>query len=410
MGKDVRVTIIVGGGQAGARAAKALRTAGYTGAIRIYGAETHLPYERPILSKAMLQNEATEIPFVFSAQAYDELEIDVITGMGVAAIDREAKLLRLADGSEAAYDMLLLATGSRLRPLAINGFSDRNILALRTLDDCRAISRRAGRDTKVAVVGGGFIGLEVAATLAARGCHVSVIEMADRLLPRLGCPEASAMVLDHHRRSGIDVRLGASLVESDGRSLFLADGDKIEADLVLAGVGVVPETSLAEAAGLDVRDGILVDEYGRTSDPSIFAAGDATRHYNPRYGDHIRLESWQNANLQAEAAGRAMAGDPIAYDDVPWLWSDQGSLNLQMAGHPAGVDTTVVRGDPGSEEGIALFQFAGTHLVGGVTVNRGKEMPLIRRMLAEGFATGRPESLADTSVPLRKILSSKVTV
>lgn len=408
MGRGEDIAVIVGAGQAGARAAKAMRDAGFEGRIRMFGAEAHPPYERPLLSKSLLQSAATTIPFMFAAEAYDEMAIEFLPNMRVTAIDRGRKSVALHDGSSAQYDKLLIATGSLARPLAIPGYPQERILSLRTLDDCAAIRDRLASRPPVAVVGGGFIGLEVAATMAGQGCSVVVLEAADHLLPRLGCRAASDMVLAHHRAAGIDVRLSARVTGGGSDHILLADGCQVEAAFVVAGIGIVPATELAEAAGLEVADGILVDAFGQSSDPSIFAAGDVTRHFNPRLGRHIRLESWQNANLQAETAGRAMAGERVPHDAVPWLWSDQGSLNLQMAGAPDAVDRSIIRGRPGSEEGITVFQFSGDTLVGGLTVNRGKEMPLVRRMLSEGFF-GAPDSLADDATPLRKILTSKAT-
>lgn len=400
--------VIVGAGQAAARAAKAMRDAGFDGTITMFGAEAHLPYERPLLSKALLNDPLCPVPFVFPPATYDELSIDVKTGSLVESIDRDAKRVILATGESLPYDRLLLATGSRLRPLAIEGYPADHILSLRSLDDCRAIETRLAAQPSVAVVGGGFIGLEVAATMAGRGCAVTVVEFADKLLPRLGCAQASEMVLEHHRAIGVDVRLSTQVLHGEPGFLDLSDGTRIEAAFVVAGVGVVPETSLAEAAGLAVADGILVDEYGQTSDPSIYAAGDATRHYSPLFGREMRLESWQNANMQAEAAGRSMAGVPSAYSEIPWLWSDQGTLNLQMAGAPADVDRVVVRGDTQSGEGITVFQFFGDKLVGGVTINRGKEMTLVRRLLAAGSLALPPEQLADTAIALRQFMPKAV--
>lgn len=408
MGMADGVAVIVGAGQAGARAAKAMRDARFEGSIRLFGAEAHLPYERPLLSKALLQDSAALVPFVFDANAYVEQGIEVVTDCTVESIDRARRSVHVSRGEDVHYDHLLIATGSRLRPLVIQGYPAERILSLRTLDDSRAIEQRLGARPAVAVIGGGFIGLEVAATMAGRGCQVTVVEMADRLLPRLGCAQASELVRDHHMRAGIDIRLGTHVLGGGTAHLDLSDGTRINADFVVVGVGVQPETRLAEAAGLDVSDGILVDEFGRTSDPSIYAAGDVTRHFNPLLGRHVRLESWQNANLQAEAAGRSMAGLPSAYAEVPWLWSDQGSLNLQMAGAPDAVDHVVVRGEPSGAEGLLVFQFHEGRLVGGLAINRGKEMPWIRRMLASGTLALAPEMLADVGIPLRQFLPPKV--
>lgn len=396
--------VIIGGGQAGARAAKAMRDAKFQGSIKILGAEPHLPYERPLLSKALLKDAAHPVPFVFPAHNYDELCIEVVTDCMVERIDRDQQVVLRADGSTTPYDVLLVATGSKLREIAIPGYPPEQILALRTLDDCRMIEARLSSRPAVAVIGGGFIGLEVAATMAERGCQVSVIEIADRLLPRLGCNEASQMVLDHHRAAGIDIHLSTRIAGGSTSSLDLDDGCSIPADFAVVGVGVMPDTRLAEEAGLDVGDGILVDEFGRTSDPAIFAAGDVARHYNAFLGRHVRLESWQSANLQAETAGRAMAGVLQPYNDVPWLWSDQGALNLQMAGAPERFDRAILRGDPASGEGISVFQFRDDRLVGAFTVNRGKDMALIRRMLAQGAAADSLESLADDTIPLRRLV------
>jgi NADPH-dependent 2,4-dienoyl-CoA reductase/sulfur reductase-like enzyme len=279
------------------------------------------------------------------------------------------------------------------------------MLMLRTLDESRAIEQRIRPGASVAIIGGGFIGLEVAAALRERGCRVVVIEVAELLLPRLGCAEASRRVLDHHCAAGIDIRLSSTVVEADGASLHLSDGTALAVDFVVAGIGVIPETGLASAAGLEVNDGIVTDEFGRTSDPDIFAAGDVTRHYNPLFGRHLRLESWQNANAQAAAAGRTMVGSPTLYAEVPWVWSDQGELNLQMAGAPFDVDETILR--RGDEDGLTVFQFSGDRLVGGVTVNRGQEMTPIRRMLLTGELADDRQLLADPAIPLRRFIMGR---
>lgn len=402
-----RTVVIVGGGQAAARAAKAMRGAGFDGRVVIVGDEAHHPYERPMLSKALLLDPAMPVPFVLPEQGYAEAGIEVKLGCRAVEIHREARVVELQDGNRLHYDTLLLATGSSIRTLAIPGVADEAIWTLRTLDDARRLEAALRDKPSVAVIGGGFIGLEVAASAATLGCAASVIETADRLLPRLGCPEASRAVLDHHRSRGIDVRLGVSVERGEGDTLLLSDGAAARADIIVAGIGVTPNTALAEAAGLDVDDGILVDEYGRTSDPDIFAAGDVTRHFNPALGRRVRLESWQNANAQAEAAARTIAGVPTASTEVPWVWSDQGDLNLQIAGAPRAVDRAIVRGNSAADDGMSVFQFAGDHLVGGVTLNRGKEMPLIRRMLAQPNLTIDPVALADPTVPLRRLMPAR---
>ena len=399
--------VILGGGQAAARTAKAMRGAGFDGAITIIGAEPHAPYERPMLSKALLLAPETPVPFVFPPQTYADLDIELRTGCAGLFIDRRAQTVSLADGSAVSYDRLMIATGGRLRRLSIPGVPSEAILYLRDLDECRALEAKLRAKPSLVVIGGGFIGLEVAASAAMLGCRVTVIEAADRLLPRLGSPEASAAVLAHHRALGIDIRLNTGVSRGEGDILFLHDGSTVDAQVIVAGIGVVPETALAEEAGLGVDDGVLVDEFGMTSDPLIFAAGDVTRHFHPLLGRRIRLESWQNANMQAEAAGRAMAGVQTPYQEIPWLWSDQGDLNLQMAGAPAAVDRTVVRGQPDGAEGASIFQFDGERLVGAVTLNRGKDMTMIRRLLGQNALALPIEQLADETVPLRGFMPAR---
>lgn len=402
-----RGVIVVGAGQAAGRAAKAMRGAGYAGPITIFGDEPHLPYERPVLSKGGLMEARAAAPQVLGDADCASLDIAVRTATAVAAIDRTAHEVVLENGERAGYDKLLIATGGKVRRLSIAGVAPEAIFYLRTIDDAERIGERLRGRPDMVVVGGGFIGLEVAASAAKLGCRVTVVEAADRLLPRLGCPDASAYVLAHHRAAGIDIRLGTHVVRGDGDRLILSDGAPIPAGLIVAGIGVAPDTALAETAGLACDDGILVDEYGRTSDPAIFAAGDVTRHYHPLLGRRIRLESWQNANVQAEAAGRTIAGEPTVAAEIPWLWSDQGDLNLQMAGAPEAIDATVVRRGDGDAEGIAVFQLSGGRLVGGVTLNRGKDMPLIRRMLTHGALTPDPAALADPAVPLRRLIPAR---
>ncbi len=401
------VSLVVGAGQSGARAAKAMRDSGFQGSITLLGAEPHFPYERPLLSKTLLLDRSAAVPFVFDKQTYVDRGIEVRIGCSVEAIDRKNKVVSLADGASLRFDHLLLATGCRVRRLEIEGMPADQPLTLRSLNDSRRIEELLATKPDVAVVGGGFIGLEVAASAAARGCKVSVIEAAPQLLPRLGCEVVSDIVLAHHVRAGVAVFLGARVSRAESNRLFLSGGQEVCADLVIAGIGVEPDTRLAEAARIDVQDGILVDEYGMTSDPAIYAAGDVTRHFSPCLGRHVRLESWQNANDQAEAAGRSMGGSPTVYSEIPWLWSDQGDLNLQAAGAPLTVDRVIVRREQDDCSGISVLQFQGGCLVGGITVNRGKEMPLIRRLLAHPLVVVDPESLSDAKIPLRRFLPER---
>ncbi|MDH7797722.1 MULTISPECIES: FAD-dependent oxidoreductase [unclassified Beijerinckia] len=402
MVQDVRAVVIVGGGQAGAQTAKALREHGYDGALTLIGAEKHLPYERPNLSKACLLDPSAIPPIVIDAAFCQEREIELMTGRQALSIDRARRRLVLDDGSERPYDRLVLATGCAPRQMTLKGLDPERIFYLRTLDDARALQPRLTRGSSMAIVGGGFIGLEVAAGAQSLGCRVTVLETAPILLPRLGSAKASALVLAHHRQAGIDIRLGTRIEYADGSRLVLSNGEAIKADTIVAGIGVIPEAALATKAGLDVDDGILTNAFGETSDSSIFAAGDVTRHFNPLLQRYIRLESWQNANLQADTVARSLLGQRVPYAEVPWLWSDQGDLNLQAAGAPTHVDTTVFRGS--EDEGLSIFQFAQGVLVGGITFNRGKDMPVIRRLLRQSTPIVDPAALADDSTPLRNFL------
>ena len=398
--------VIVGAGHAGGRAVKVLREAGFKGTVTLIGAEPHLPYERPPLSKEFLQVPGARHSAVLEPDYVQQQDIQVRLGCSVVSIDRGRRVVTLDDASEVAYDRLLLATGASVRQLSIPGYPAADIHYLRTIADARALERRLAPERRVAIIGGGFIGLEVAASAHARGCEVVVLEAADRLLPRLGSAEASQHVLWHHVRCGIDVRLGARLAGSDGRRLQLTDGGVLDTDLIVAGIGVSPNIELASRAQLATDDGIVTDEYGRTSDPNIFAAGDVTRQWHPALGRRVRLESWQNANLQAEAAARSMMGLTPMQCEPPWVWSDQGSLNLQVAGAPAEIDRTIVRRDD-VDGSTSIFQFLGERLVGGITLNRAKEMPLIRRVLTDLTSSFDASMLADASISLRRAMRTK---
>jgi NADPH-dependent 2,4-dienoyl-CoA reductase/sulfur reductase-like enzyme len=399
--------IVIGGGQAGGRAIQAMRRAGFAGEIVLIGDERHLPYERPPLSKDfLLKGSAAKMPTVLDQAYADENQITLKLGAAAVGIDRANQRVALSDGSDVAYDRLLLATGARLRRLALPGSDRPNVLYLRTLDDSLAIESYLKPDASILVIGGGFIGLEVAAAARARGAKVTVLEAAPKLLLRMGVPPVSDFVLRYHRSLGIDIKLETFVLEIEAddrvRAVTLSNGERLATDLVVVGIGIDPETKLASEAGLEVKDGIITDEYAVTSDPKIFAAGDCTRHFNPRLGRQLRLESWQNAQMQAETAGKGMAGERVAYDGVPWIWSDQNDLNIQVAGAPDKVTDLVTRGDVEKGE-FALFQYDGDRLVGGITVNFAREMPIIRRMLASDKAFPK-DQCADATVKLRDLL------
>lgn len=385
----------------------ALRAAGFRGAVLLVGAEPHLPYERPPLSKELLQaRPGTTFRPMKDRAWYETQGISLHLGEPAVAIDPEARTVETAGGASLPYDRLLLTTGGRVRRLTVPGSDLAGIHYLRTLDDSRMLEAQLSPNTRIAVIGGGFIGLEVAASARLRGAHVTVLEATDRLMARAVEPAISAAFLALHVERGVAVRLGAGLVRFEGSGqverVVDSNGVILPIDLAVVGVGIQPEVEMAAAAGLAVDDGIAVDEFCRTSVPDIFAAGDNAFALNPLLGRRLRQESWQNAQNQATAAARAMLGDPIPYAEQPWVWSDQFEANLQIAGAPDRWDETVFRGDPTARNGFALFQMRDGVVVGAQTVDRGRDMRFIRRLIAQS-ARIDPRVLADESVAMKDI-------
>ena len=398
--------IVVGAGHAGGRAVEALRAQAFTGRIVLVGAEPHLPYERPPLSKELMQEKpGFDFSFIRERAFYADNEVELCLGVAAAELDVAARRLALADGRELAWDKLLLTTGGRVRRLDLPGAGLANIHTLRTLDDARAISAALIPGARLVIIGGGFIGLEVAASARQRGAHVWVLEAAGRLMGRAVSPDVAAALMDLHRTNGVEVRLGAAIsaFEGGGKVAAVVTGDgPLAADLVVVGIGISPDVELASAAGLEADNGIVVDEHCRTSAPNVFAAGDATNHFSPIYGRHMRLESWLNAQNQAIAAARNMCGVDAPYAEVPWFWSDQFDANLQMAGAPQEWDEIVTRGDIGARDFIS-FQIAGGRVVGATCVNRARDMAVARRLISRQ-APVTPSALADADTPLRSLL------
>jgi 3-phenylpropionate/trans-cinnamate dioxygenase ferredoxin reductase subunit len=328
--------VIVGAGETGARAASALRENGFDGAITLVGDEEHPPYERPPLSKAVMQAEDhPPVPHIAHALRFDAMEIAHDIGRRAVAIDRGGRLLRLADGSVIPYGRLLIATGAKPRKLAIPGGDA--LLYLRTFADALVLRSHLVPGRRLAVIGGGFIGLEIAASARKRNCDVTVIEAAPRILMRGVPAEIAEVVAARHRAEGVTLKTGVGLERLEKRdggvAVILADGSEVVADGVVAGVGAVPETGLAEAAGLKIDNGVATDAHLRTEDENIFAAGDCCSFPHPLYGGRrIRLEAWRNAQDQGAYAAKAMIGAADEYAAVPWFWSDQYDLHLQVAG------------------------------------------------------------------------------
>jgi len=398
--------VIVGAGHAGGCAASALRAAGHKGPVTLLGIEPHPPYERPPLSKELLQGAVpTEKTYLRPAAWYAEHEVDLRLGAEAVEIDRAAGRVRLADGESVAYDSLLLTTGARPRLLRIPGGEGPRVFYLRDIADSLRLRERLVPDVRFAVIGAGFIGLEVAATAKKRGAAVTVLELAPQVLARVTPPEIADYVGDLHRRNGVVLRTGVAVtaIEESGDHLVivLKDGERIEADYAAIGIGAVPNTEVAAAAGIVCEDGVRVDQFGHTSDDHVFAAGDVTRHFNPIVGRYIRLEAWQNAQNQALAVAKVMAGGTQPFAEVPWFWTDQFDMNLQMAGAPERWDELVFRGDP-AERSFTVFHLEGGKVVAVTTVNAIRDMRWGRMLIERGRAVDRA-LLADKQVKLQDL-------
>jgi NADPH-dependent 2,4-dienoyl-CoA reductase/sulfur reductase-like enzyme len=398
--------VIVGAGHAGGSAAAALRTAGHKGGITLIGSERYPPYERPPLSKELLAGAIPhEKTYLRPETFYAETGIDLKLGTTVAAIDRKTQRLEFEGDGTLPYDALLITTGARARCLPLPGGDGQRVFYLRDIDDALALRKRLEEGTRLAVIGAGFIGLEVAATARKRGAAVTVLELAPYPLARVAAPEIGEFLADLHRRKGVDLRTGIKVtaIEDIGAGLrILADGaEPIFVDYAAIGIGAQPNTELAQAAGVEVRDGILVDAFGRSNDPAIFAAGDVTRHLNPLLGRQIRLEAWQNAQNQAIAVAKIMGGGTDAFSEVPWFWTDQYEINLQMAGAPDRWDQVVWRGEP-AEPGFTLFQLWEGKPVAAVTVNNARDMRFARMLIQKGLQVD-PAALANKAVKLQDL-------
>jgi len=396
--------VIIGAGQAAAQAVATLRAEGFAGALTIVGDESFPPYQRPPLSKAYLQGTfERERLFLKPDAFYTEAHCELILGIAATAIDREKRTVALADGRAIPYDKLLLATGARVRKIPVAGADLPGIFYLRGIADVDAMRAHFVPGAKLAVVGGGYIGLEVAAVARKAGLDVTVFEALDRVMARAVSPRLSEFYEKVHRDAGVvfHMNTGVEAFEGAGKlQAVRAGGKSYPADIALVGIGVLPNVEIAGAAGLACDDGIKVDRHCATSDPAIFAAGDCTRHHG-RDGNLIRLECVQNAIDQAKHAALAMVGKPVPYGEVPWFWSDQYDLKLQIAGLARPGDRLVLRGDP------ATRKFAVFHLRDGVVaaveaVNAAPEYIVGRKLIAEGQRVA-PERLADQAIPMKNI-------
>ena len=396
--------VIVGAGQAGVQAVASLRAEGFAGAITMGGDEAFAPYQRPPLSKAYLLGTFERDRLFLKPDAfYRESACELILGIGVQAIDRVAKTVSLSDGRALPYDMLFLATGTRVRPIRCPGAGLAGIHYLRSIADVDRLRPALEKGKRLAVVGGGYIGLEVAAVAAKHGLDVTVFEALKRVMARAVSRPVSDFFEQVHRAAGVKLLLntGVEAFEGTGKLKAVRAGGKSHpADLALVGIGVVPNMELAKAAGLPCEDGIVVGENCATADPAIFAAGDCTWHVG-REGIPLRLESVQNAIDQAKHAALAMVGKPRPYHEVPWFWSDQYDLKLQIAGLARTSDHIVVRGNPASRK-FAVFHLRDGAVAAVEAVNAPLEYLVGRKLIADG-ARVASERLADTSIPMKNM-------
>lgn len=410
MSAAVGRVLIIGAGQAGGEAAQRLRAAGFEGDITLCGDEPIPPYQRPPLSKKYLSGELPlDRLFLRPAETYDAENIRTFFGRRAVWIDRTAKRVRFEGAHELPYDALILATGTRPRPLPAPGADLPGVHVLRTAADVDAIRPRFKPGAKMVVIGAGYIGLEAAAVARQTGLEVTVLEAAARPLARVTSPEVAGFFLDAHTAAGVRFMLSAQAAvikgETSVRAVGLADGSEIEADLVIVGIGVIPETGLAEKAGLTVQNGIVVDGQGRTDDPSIYAIGDcASRPLAAVGGRMVRLESVHNAIEGAKIVAAAITGKPAPTEDVPWFWSDQYDLKLQIAGLFQGYDSVILRGDP-KDRAFAAFYMQEGRLIAVDAVNRPAEYLGGKALIQKG-ASPDPAKLADPTVPMKALLTA----
>jgi 3-phenylpropionate/trans-cinnamate dioxygenase ferredoxin reductase component len=399
--------VVVGAGQAGSELATSLRQQGHAGPVVLIGDEVYPPYRRPPLSKTYLSGEATlESLFFLPPEVYAKQGIELRLGIGVEAIDRQAHSLRLYDGTSLSYAKLALTTGGHPRRLSVPGAALPGVHYVRTIADIDALKQELVAGKRLVIIGGGYIGLEAASAGIKKGLRVTVVEALPRVLARVTAPEISAFYERMHRAKGVELRLGVGVHALEGAGhverLVLADGSAVDADLVIVGVGLIPNTELAEAAGLEVSNGIVVDRHAATSDPDIVAAGDCTNHDNAFLNRRLRLESVPNALEQARVAAATLVGKPRAHDAVPWFWSDQYDLKLQMVGLSQGYDSLALRGDLQGDRFIAFYLKEGV-VISADAVNRPQDFVVAKRLVALRAAVP-PERLRDENTPLKSLL------
>ena len=401
--------IVVGGGHAAAQIVASLRQEGWGGEIVLISDEIYLPYNRPTLSKQALLNNDCELPqSIRSSEFYDKQKIKLVLGKTVTKIDRERKQVLLSSGEVESYTKLALLTGARARKLTIPGSDKKGVYYLRTFDDVKAIVRAAQKGASVVLIGGGYIGLEAAASFRKLGLTVTIVEGQERILSRVTSPALSRFYTRVHQEEGVEIIVNASPVSIDGKSrveaITLSNGMSLKADFIVAGIGVISSDELAKAAGLEVDNGVIVNEFSITSDPDIVAAGDCARHYNPIFDRSIRLESVQNAVEQSKIAAKAICGERKKYISLPWFWSDQYDLKLQMAGISAGYDDIRIRGNAVSGRSFSAFYFRDEKLISVDAVNRPLDFACSKKAILEKITIDK-DAISDESIDIKKLLA-----
>ena len=403
--------VILGAGQAAAQCALSLRKEGWSGGITLVGEEPGLPYHRPPLSKGYIKGEANSEDLLIRPRSiYDQNHITLELGLRAERIDRAQQAVRLSDGRTIPYDRLVLATGSLCRRPAIAGLDRPGVFFLRSMADADLLRHAADRASRVVLVGGGYISLELAASFRQQGRSVTVLEKNPRLLARVTAPEVSAFFKAVHQAEGVQILTGVEVLEitdgAPGLRVVTRGGTSYEADLVIVGTGAQPNTELARAAGLAVENGIVVDEQNRTSDPGLYAIGDCAVQYHPRYARPVRLESVQNAIEQAKSAAAALTGKPIPPRSIPWFWSDQYDLKLQIAGLSAGYTDLVLRGKADEARRFSAWYFRGAELLAVDAVNDTLAYVVGSKLMESKTPVDRA-ALQDPHGDLKALLSAK---
>lgn len=402
--------VIVGAGEAGGGLTGMLRQHGYTGKITLIGDELYPPYRRPPLSKGFLAGEVTlESLYLKSAEGYARHQIDCRYGIGVESIDRDARTVRLFDSTTIPFRHLVIATGGRARRLSLPGANHSNVHYVRTIDDILKLKEQFLPGKRLLIIGGGYIGLEAASVGIKKGLKVTLVEALPRMLARVTVPELSAFYERAHKARGVEIFTGVGVHSLDGDPLVtevvLSDSRRLAVDLLIVGIGLIPNTELAEACGLEVQNGVVVDAFNRTSDPGVYAIGDCSNQDNTFLQRRVRLESVPNAAEQMRVCAASICGKPMPNNSVPWFWSDQYDLKLQMVGLSQDSDQLAIRGNL-DRESFCAFHLRGGVIIAADAVNRAADFMVAKKLVAERIRAS-VEQLGDESFPLKSLLPVK---